>query len=74
MGNKRDDYEPHPNEAWSWPDAKIPEEIERMEERNGVIYYFFRDDSGDLFYQTDRGMRFAEEMEAAIRKRQKEKR
>lgn len=74
MGNKKDDYEPHPNEAWSWADSKLPAEIERTEERSGVMYYLFHDDRGDLFYQTDRGMRFAEEMEAAVRKGQKERR
>lgn len=72
---KKNDHEPHPTEAWSWPSSVIPYPIERMEKRSGDIYYYFRDERGDLFYQTDRGMRIAAEMEAAIeRNKQKEKR
>lgn len=73
MGNKKKDYEPHPNEAWSYANAKIPPP-EWQEVRNGVTYFFFHDDMGDLFYQTDSGIRIAEEMEAAERKHKKKER
>lgn len=68
---KDEKHEPHPDEAWSWPYARIPTEIERTEVRNGDTYFYFRDENNDLFYQTDRGMRIAKEMEAAIKRQKK---
>ena len=66
-------YEPHPNEAWSYPGAEMPWETLWTEERNGETYHFARDGNGDLYYQTERGIGFAKEMEEA-RKRKIEKR
>lgn len=67
-------YEPHPDEAWSWEPAAIPYPIERMEKKAGDTWYYFRDENGDLFYQTAKGMRFAERMEAATKKLKEKKR
>ncbi len=67
-------YEPHPDEAWSWEPAAIPYPIEWMEKKAGDTWYYFRDENGDLFYQTAKGMRFAERMEAATKKLQEKKR
>lgn len=43
-------------------------------EKAGDTWYYFRDENGDLFYQTAKGMRFAERMKAATKKLQEKKR
>ncbi len=67
-------YEPHPDEAWSWEPAAIPYPIERMERKNGDIWYYFHDENGDLFYHTAKDMKFAARMEAATKKLQEKRR
>lgn len=67
-------YEPHPDEAWSWEYARIPYPIERVEQRSGDIWYYFRNEDGDLFFQTAGGIKTAAEMEAAAAKRRQKKR
>lgn len=64
-------YSPHPDEAWSWASAHIPFPIERTEKKNGTTWYYFRDENGDLFYQTGRGRKTALEMERAVQKHNK---
>ena len=71
-GNKN--YSPHPDEAWSWAPAIIPYPIERMEQKNGDTWYFFRDENGDLFYTTAKDMKFAAKMEAAAKRIQEKRR
>lgn len=67
-------YSPHPDEAYSWETAVIPYPIERMEQKGGNTWYYFRDENGDLFYQTAKGMKLAAEMEAATKRIQEKRR
>lgn len=67
-------YSPHPDKAYSWEPAAIPYPIERMEKKNGDIWYYFKDENGDLFYQTAKGMKLAAEMEAATKRIQGKRR
>ena len=71
-GNKN--YNPHPDEAWSWEPARIPYPIEWMEQKKGDTWYFFRDENRDLFYTTARDIKFAAQMEAATKKMQEKRR
>ena len=70
---KEDEYEPHATEAWSFTGTTPPGKLEKIIKKKGITFYYYRDSLGDLWYQTDRGMKFEEEMEKAMKKR-KEKR
>lgn len=66
-----EEYIAHPNEAWSWPYGKIPDDsnIVEIKEKLGRVWIYFADDKGDLWYATDKGLLFASEMEKKNKKR-----
>ncbi|MDD3369228.1 MAG: hypothetical protein PHP50_10140 [Lachnospiraceae bacterium] len=74
MGKKENEYVPHPGEAWSFAGTTPPGDLVHTEVRNGIVFYIYRDKLGDLWYNTDCGMRFAKEMEEAERRKRGRKR
>ena len=56
--------------AVSFPGSVPPEETEEIgrEEHFGVMFIYFKAKNGEYYYGTDRGMKFAREMEEKIKK------
>ena len=73
MSAQKDDYIPHPNEPWSWPDGSIPYPVEREEITEHDTYYYWHDAAGDMWYASKSGLKFAGEMETAQRRRKTKK-
>lgn len=58
-------------EAESFPGTKAPNdavEVNRIEVGN-TVYIYYQDERGNMFYNTEAGIKFAAEMEKAQRKR-----
>lgn len=71
MRTKKDDYFPHPDDPWSWPEGNIPYPVEREEKTEHDTYFYWHDANGDLWYTSARGLAFAKQMEAAQRRKKK---
>lgn len=70
---KKDELEKAWKEAVSFPDSKPPGKEIGRKRVNGRTYIFYKDDKGNYFYSSVPGLKFAKQMEDAMKKKKKEK-
>lgn len=58
-------------EAVSFPDSKPPGKEIGRKRVNGRTYIFYKDDKGKYFYSSVPGLKFAKQMESAMKRRKK---
>lgn len=59
--------------AWTFPDLTPPNDAKKVaeEQRNGKVYEYFQDDSGNVYYETDSDKEWKRKIEEWKRQRKK---
>jgi hypothetical protein len=76
IGQAKPDLEDVKRKAWSFDGVTPPDKAEEIgrEEKAGTVFIYYVDQSNRYWYATERGLKFAAEMEQIQKKKTKKKR